>query len=190
MKTIRKALDWAKSIQQFAPISDHHRRAVSELWPWIEPLDVQTALEVGTGQPPGIVVQMLRDHGVTAVGLDGQAGSDYQGDMHDLPFDDKSFDLVVSRHSLEHVLIPYVCLFEMCRVSRKWLLCIVPTDVPKFVNWPDHLHGYSQLGWEMMFRKCGLTIEHFEVGDFTEGYALRDGLWRDEELRYLLRKGE
>lgn len=186
MNSIDLALAWAKSIQLFAPVSLHHAKAVNQLWPLIEPLGIKTALEVGTGQPPGLVVQMLRDHGLSAYGLDTQPGSDYQGDMHELPFLDDSFGLVVARHALEHVLIPYVALREMKRVSRQWLLVIVPPDSEKAVNWPDHLHGYSRRGWEMMFRKCGLAIEHFEVGDHTEEYA--QGQWRDLELRYLLRR--
>ncbi len=184
MNSIDKALEWAQSIQLFAPVSTHHWRACKELWPILEPLNIETALEVGTGQPPGMVVAILREHGVKAVGLDTQPGSDYQGDMHELPFEDGSFDLVIARHSLEHVLIPYVCLREMARVSKQWLLVIVPPDTDKAVEWPDHLHGYSQKGWEMMFRKCGLTVRHYELGDHTE----ENVNWVDQEHRWLLQK--
>lgn len=188
MNSINRALEWARSIQLFAPISEHHRRAVSQLWPIIEPLGIRTALEVGIGEPPGLVVEMLEEHGIDAGGLDVQPGGDVQADMHDLPFEDDSIDLVVSRHSLEHVLIPYVCLFEMKRVSRNWLLVIVPVESEKSLDWPDHLHGYSKGGWELMFKRAGLTIQHYELGDHTEEHARQSGAWKDEEYRFLLSK--
>ncbi len=190
MRAIDEALAWASSIQLFAPISPHHRRAVAELWDTLAPLGIKTALEVGTGEPPGLVVEMLREHGVKAYGLDGQRGSDYQGDMHDLPFPADTFDLVVARHSLEHVLIPYVALREMKRVSKKWVLAILPQISKKTLEWPDHLHLYGREGWELIFHKVGLKVEHFEIGDHTEEFAQQGHLWTDLEWRYLLRKEE
>lgn len=181
---LEEALNWAASIQQFAPVSEHHRRAVGELWQMLEPLGIKTALEVGTGEPPGLVVEMLRQHSIEAVGLDIRSGSDYHKDMHDLPFPDNSFDLVVARHSLEHVLIPYLAVMEMRRVSRLWLLAVVPTDSVKCAQWPDHLYNLSQEGWRTMWRHLGLRIERFEVGDHTEAGAP----WTDLEWRFLLGK--
>lgn len=186
MKSIEKALAWAQSIQMFAAVSPHHQLAVSELWPILETLGIETALEVGTGQPPGIVVQMLRNHGVEATGLDAKPGSDYTGDMHDLPFKDNTFDLVASRHSLEHVLIPHVCLFEMARVSKRWLIVVAPEDGEKTWNWPSHLHSYSKGGWEMMFNRVGLAVRWYELGDYTEAYAREWEIRRDKEYRWLL----
>lgn len=185
---IESALHWARSIQLRAPVSDHHRLAVSDLWPMVEPLGVKTALEVGAGEPPGLIVTMLREHGIDAVSLDGLSDCDVPGDMHDLPFEDNSFDLVCARHALEHVLIPYVALSEMARVSRRYLLVVVPQDSIKTLEWPDHLNVYGKGGWELIFQKIGLKIVEMDVGNHTERH--RRGIELDMEYRYLLEKGE
>lgn len=187
MRSVRDALNWAKSIQRFAPISEHHVRAVNELWPVLGPLQIQDSLEVGAGEPPGIVTQMLRDHSVDAKSMDYQAGCDYQGDIHFLPFSDNHFDLVVARHVLEHVLIPYVVLQEMNRVARRYLLVVVPQVSRKTLDWPDHLYILNQDGWENIFRHLGLEVAYFAVGNHTEQHALDHNLWNDLEFRYLLK---
>lgn len=51
-----------------------------------------------------------------------------------LEYDDNSFDLIFSRHSLEHSFSPLLSLMEWYRVSKQWLGLIVPT--------PEHF-GYS-----------------------------------------------
>lgn len=181
---ILAALAWAKSLQLRAPVSPHHIAAVAQLWPMIEPLGIKSALEVGSGEPPGLIVTMLREHGIEAISLDGLSACDVPGDMHDLPFADDSFDLVASRHSLEHVLIPYLALMEMKRVSRKYLLVVVPWDSEKSLNWPDHLHVLGKGGWEAMFRQLDLRILHQDIGNHIEPH--RRHLEIDAEYRYLL----
>lgn len=183
---VEEAMAWARALQLRAPVSPHHIRATAELWPIIEPLGIKSALEVGAGEPPGLIVPMLQAHGIEATSLDGLSPCDVPGDMHDLPFEDDTFDLVCSRHSLEHVLIPYLALGEMARVSRRYLLVVVPVDSEKSLNWPDHLHVFGQGGWELLFRRLGLAIRHYELGDHTEAGVN----WWDGEFRYLLEKGE
>jgi len=42
-------------------------------------------------------------------------------DFSFLEYDDRSFDLIFSRHSLEHSPMPLLTLLEWHRVSRSWL---------------------------------------------------------------------
>lgn len=179
-----RALDWAKALQLRCPTSPHHQRCVEELWAWIEPLCVKRVLELGCGEPPSPVLDLLRRHGIEAVGLDGMAACDCPGDMHALPFEDNSFDLVIARNSLEHCIAPYVALFEMKRVTRRYALLVLPDNNRKFTDWPDHLNVYDRNGWENIFRRVGLTVSCFGIEDFTEATARGvDLAWR-----YLLAK--
>ncbi len=173
---------WARSFQMQAPVSAHHERAVRELWPWIEPLGIKTALEVGSAEPPYLLARILRENGIDCKTLDAVSPCDLQGDAHDIPLEDASVDLVVARHLLEHVLCPYVALSEMSRVSRRWLLIVVPWDSDKACGWPDHLWCLPKKGWDMMFSRAGLVTVKFEEGNHNEGGE------DDREWRYLLEK--
>lgn len=92
-------------------------------------------LDAGCGEGRGVAI--LRDLGFTDVtGVDvstekviaGQAAglNLVRGDMHDLDFDDNSFDHCFCSHALEHTLDVGNALSELMRVSPR-LFFIVPT---------------------------------------------------------------
>lgn len=178
---------WALGRQLHAPVSSHHERAVSELWPWLAPLGLGSALEVAAGEPPYLTTRMLREHGLECVALDYLDG-EVRADLQSLPFEAHSFDLVVARHALEHVLCPYLALSEMIRVSRGWLLVVTPVLSEKANHWPDHLWALGREGWERIYHNLGLEVMEFAEGDHTEEYALDQELWKDGEWRWLLRR--
>lgn len=179
-----RALEWAATLQPRSHSSPHHQRCVDELWPWIEPLGISRGLDAGCGEPPSLVLDLLRRHGIEAIGLDGMARCDCPGELHALPFGDNAFGLVVARHSLEHCIAPYVALFEVKRVTRRYALLVLPENNRKFTDWPGHLSMYDRNGWENIFRRVGFTVTRFGTGDFTEG----DSRGVDMEWRYLLEK--
>jgi len=100
--------------------------------PFVEFLQVRPEmriLEVGSGL--GLLAAEVAQaaDGVEVVGLErsgeqiaAAAKSPHvrykQGDAHELPFADCSFDLVYCRYLLEHVAYPARVLTEMCRVAR------------------------------------------------------------------------
>lgn len=51
---------------------------------------------------------------------------DVVADAGQLPFDDKSFDFVISSHMLEHAWNPVKVLTEWSRVARKYIFIVVP----------------------------------------------------------------
>src|SRR4051794_38914463 len=79
-------------------------------------------LDVGCGDKP--YESLLRDHVDSYVGLEhpstphNRLGVDCWGDADDLPFEDESFDTVVSFHVLEHTERPQAVLREAHRVLR------------------------------------------------------------------------
>lgn len=77
------------------------------------------------------------------------------GDMSFLDFDDKSFDLIFSRHSLEHSPFPLLTLMEWYRVSKRYLLLVLPS--PDFWTWGGRQH-YSVLTdkqWWWLLKRAG-----------------------------------
>lgn len=94
-------------------------------------------LDVGCGN--GISLEKLNSLGYAAVGIDfneekldvarSKGCSVYNCDMHEMYFfEDKSFDVVISSHSLEHSYNPSVALSEFHRVlpSNGLLFIVVP----------------------------------------------------------------
>jgi hypothetical protein len=104
-------------------------------------------------------------------------------DFHWLPHKDKSFDLVWARHALEHSPMPVFALMEWKRVSKKYLLIVVPETIPYMAEYEGHWTCLPEYGWRAIFRKTGLRIVKFEMGSWLhtrsgkpEGQVL--GEWR------------
>lgn len=184
MKSIDDALAWALSLQYPSEPCPHQQRATEELWKLIEPLGISSVLDVGAGESAGALSAILEAHGIEVQGLDAIASGSERADAHELPFPDNSIDLVIARHVLEHVLSPYVVLREMMRVSRKWLLVVVPEDIPRWRYWGGHLNVLPYYTWEYMFWLLRLYVPFCEIGDFSE----QAGTGVDLEWRWVLAK--
>jgi len=59
-------------------------------------------------------------------------------DFSFLDYPDDSFDLVFSRHSLEHSPMPILTLMEWARVSKSWLGLVMPA--PEWYTYAGHNH--------------------------------------------------
>ncbi len=89
----------------------------------------QSALCVAarTGQE----VKALQDMGITATGIDIVPCEPLvkEGDMHDIPYPDNSFDFVFS-NSYDHALYPEKMASEMERVAKKYITLHLAVDSP------------------------------------------------------------
>lgn len=129
------------------------------------------ALDAGCGE--GFAMRaVLGGLGAAVVGLDGSPGAlriaaalnpgrrFAAGDLLDLPFAARSFDLVVCMEVLEHLADPAGGLAELCRVSAGWLLLSVPNEplfrganflrgknVRAWGNDPGHVNHWSSRGF-------------------------------------------
>ncbi len=106
-------------------------------------------------------------------------------DIHDLPFGDKEFDVVLCRHVLEHVEDPKTACEELMRVARRGFL-----ETPSKIN--EFLHGYPGHIWLVSRKESGLLFEpkpfienpffnitrqlHYANGHFRERF---EGPFRD-----------
>jgi len=104
--------EWDTKIKEFKEIFEEHKDILK---------NCKNALCVAarTGQE----VQALQDMGIEAIGIDIVPCPTLviEGDMHNIPYPDKSFDFVYS-NSFDHSLYPDKFVKELERVARKYIL--------------------------------------------------------------------
>lgn len=148
------------------PPDDKHNALTHEvIQHWVALLELESALDVGCGQ--GHALAMLAEYAERVEGV--TLGDDYdvcqaqgmpvqKADMSFLPYDDGEFDLVFARHALEHSPMPLLTLMEWQRVSRKWLVLVVPS-LTSF-GWYGRNHYYVLLPqqWTGLIERAGWEI--------------------------------
>ncbi len=103
-------------------------------------------------------------------------------DGHNLPFADKSFDLVICTEVLEHVEFPEKVLQEIGRVLNPNGIAVVEMDSGNFLFktiwhwwtnmrhgvWRDsHIHTFNTENLEKVIRTNGFSIVHKKIFNFT-----------------------
>ncbi len=115
-------------------------------------VEFESLLEVGPGL--GYDANWWAESGKKVVALDSspseilsdRASGRFEvvdGDMHDIPFPDCSFDSILSKHALEHSLLPMVAIEETRRVLKMggYFMVITPTGSH------EALEGHYIPGW-------------------------------------------
>jgi len=84
---------------------------------------------------------------------------DVVGDILKLPFDDNSFDTIVSTQVLEHVEKPWIMIDQIYRVLKKDGVCLVscPFLVPYHPD-PGDYFRYTKAGLISLFKNTGFEI--------------------------------
>jgi cytidyltransferase-like protein len=114
----------AYTVEARRPIEGRNPELISAV------LQPSSLLDAGCG--PGVLMTLLEEHGVVADGLDASPdvralaepalrGRISIGTVVDMPYDDRSYDVVVCREVLEHLTVPEVAraVAELCRVSSR-----------------------------------------------------------------------
>lgn len=109
-------------------------REVLEAWmPALEERGLRTVLDVGCGQGLALPILDKWAKWVAGVTLTADAAiatkrgfAVWERDMTFLAFHDEAFDLIYSRHVLEHSPMPLITLMEWHRVAKDWLILILP----------------------------------------------------------------
>jgi SAM-dependent methyltransferase len=125
----------------------------------------ETALDVATGG--GHVARRLREAGVNVVTLDPAPGMqpDVVSRGEDLPFADRSFDVVACRVAAHHFEDVEKAVDEMARVSRDRVIVLdnlfldERAEEADRVRDPSHVRNYTEQEWRELFRSSGLRIE-------------------------------
>lgn len=126
----------------------------------------QNCLDVGGGT--GNLGTLLGLESFTTLDVVGGGPKHVRGSMDRLPFSDEAFDLVLQVDSLEHLQPKSraAALMELARVSRRWVICMVPVNGPGTVAVEEDLcrvHSQVTKGREMDWleehRRYGLPEE-------------------------------
>lgn len=148
------------------PPDNKHVSAIEDVCTrWLPDIEgIKDILDVGCGQ--GQAMEILARYGkVTGVTLGSDAdvclanGQNVKrADMSFLPFEDETFDLVFARHTLEHSPMPLISLMEWRRVSRQYLLLILPTLAHYGPRGKNHYYVLSPAQWLNLFDNAGWKI--------------------------------
>ena len=111
----------------------------------------------------------------------------FHEDFSFLSFEDDSFDLLFSRHSLEHSPFPLLTLMEWHRITKRWLAVVLPSPVFWEYGGKNHYYVLNDPEWRNLFEKAGFKV--------TYDYSKRQNMTTDPsipeveiELWYLLEK--
>jgi len=67
-----------------------------------------------------------------------------QGNIEQLPFEDKSFDIVTCHHTIEHIRSIEKAVAELKRVARKQLIIVTPKQRYFYYTLDLHLHFFPE----------------------------------------------
>ena len=98
------------------------------------------------------------------------------GDMHDMPFDDNSFDITISIHNMEHSYDPQKSLGEMFRVTKEGGLLSIEVPVCFKTSETDRIDFKNLLNLTSFFEKDSIEVLWADLesrADITRATALR-----------------
>ena len=149
---------------------------------WCEPSEEAKILDVATGG--GHVARRLRERGAIVVTLDPSPGmrADVVAAAEDLPFDDASFDVVVTRIAPHHFTDVRGAVAEFARIASRFVV-IEDTlysseehEEAEKLRDPTHVRSYTEAEWREMLEAVGLEVELVDF--FEKVHPLEDWLAR------------
>ena len=161
------------------------------MYSYLRETGAQNVLDVGCGE--GIVYRAMRERGYNgawtgfdfseeAVRFARQASPEAnwrQASAHEIPFPDKSFDLIFSSQVFEHLPNPAKPLEECARMAQKWMLLSVPLE-PYFrtLTWlsvklrigqdPGHVNHWTAGAFRKFVKQAG----RLHTWDWTTVYQI------------------
>jgi ubiquinone/menaquinone biosynthesis C-methylase UbiE len=109
----------------------------------------RSLIDVGSGN--GFLLRKIHERhpGLDLTGFDIAEEDDprgvyeyVQGDIENMPFPDKSFDVVVSSHTLEHLLKPERCIAELIRIAKRQLFIVTPCQRYYYYTLDEHVNFF------------------------------------------------
>jgi len=84
----------------------------------------------------------------------------FYNDFSFLPFEDSSYDLLFSRHSLEHSPFPLITLMEWHRVCKKYLMLVLPAPEYWGKVGRNHYFVLERDQWVALLDTVGFKMLH------------------------------
>jgi SAM-dependent methyltransferase len=136
---------------------------------WAE--GAETALDVASGG--GHVARRLREAGLDVVTVDPAPGmrADVQAFAEDLPFDDRSFEVVACRVAAHHFADVEAAMHELARVAAGRVLVVDNLNMggaaeeAERLRDPSHVRNYDEAEWRALYAGAGLELEDVRVFD-------------------------
>lgn len=173
------------------PDEGHSKLAQVIIDRWMSGLpDCRSVLDVGAGQ--GFCQPMFEKWGTQYEGvalkedvlLAQAAGMNVKRmDFNFLEYEDNSFDMIFSRHSLEHSWSPLLSLMEWYRVARNWLGLVVPSPDHYTHAGRNHYYVFNRAQIDNLLEQAGwrMVWEHTERND--KGIAMEYQLFCEKVKR-------
>ncbi len=156
--------------------------------------DCKLVLDVGCGN------NLLKKHLSNVIGIDFSKHSkaDVLGDATKLPFKSETFDGLLAKDIIEHLLYPDYAIVEFRRVLKKGGKIIVETSTPTYKHfWDDytHIRPFTKKSLNSLLLNSNLSIlkiEYFsscdlpgfpQIGLRDLGVTIRNALTRGGILR-------
>jgi ubiquinone/menaquinone biosynthesis C-methylase UbiE len=149
---------------------------------FLKGIDIDSILDVGCGE--GFTLGKLKEHGIGKkhTGIDAAKDAIVLGkkenpnlnlsigDIYNLKFKDKSFDLVISTEVLEHLADPKKALRELKRISKKYVLLSVPNEpwfyLFNYTQWGKdigHINKWTKSAFVKLIKSQGLKVVKSET---------------------------
>lgn len=144
------------------------KESINAFMPLME--GVTTVLDAGCGE--GFCEQFFQEWDVTyrgvCLGEDYRVATSkgrwvYESDFSFLPFDDNKFDLVYSRHSLEHSPMPLLTLMEWYRVTKRYVALVLPAPEHWRYGGRNHYFVLNRRQWKVLFEAAGFVVMYEDV---------------------------
>ncbi|MFH0970336.1 MAG: class I SAM-dependent methyltransferase [Candidatus Diapherotrites archaeon] len=125
-------------------------------------MPIDTVLDVGAGN--GKMIDYFTEIGrkITAVDLYPTRKDIQKMDILDNKIQSNSYDLVYSAHLIEHLHDPEKFVYELMRISKKYICVVAPLPGKRFWDQPDHVRPYTQETLKRVFH-LNKWIKCFEM---------------------------
>lgn len=111
----------------------------------------------------------------------------FQQDFSFLSFEDNFFDLVYSRHSLEHSPMPLITLMEWRRVTKRYIALVLPNPEYWGYSGKNHYFVLNKAQWRGLFSAVGLEVK-YEFDKSKDMTPKQTGDMSEIEYWFLLEK--